>query len=176
MKKQNHSVRNNKNIVLVGMPGSGKSTCGKLLAQKLGIEFTDTDEVLAVTLGKPLRDVVIQDGLDFFKAEQEEAVLKMNMENNVIATGGSVVLSDRAMRHLKQNSIIVYLRVGLELIKKRLGPDRRLARGRDHSLDRLFEERTPLYEKYADIIIECRDRSPGDIAGEIAGRMGSEPL
>lgn len=174
MKK--HSNANNKNIVLVGMPGSGKSTCGKILAQSLGVEFIDTDELLAARFGKPLCDVVMQDGLDFFKRGQEEALLELKSSNAVVATGGSVVLSDIAMKHLGENSIIVYLRVGLEEIKKRLGPDRRLARDKDHSILKVFEERTPLYEKYADIIINCRNRDAVDIACEISGRTGSETV
>jgi shikimate kinase len=156
-----------KNIILIGMPGSGKTTTGEVLSGILGYGFADTDAILLERLGKPPRDVVNEEGVEYFRAVQGEIISSVDFEDTVIATGGSVVYSDAAMRHLKKNGLVVYLKVDTSELEKRLDPQRRLARNPGQTLKDLYEERSPLYERYSDIMVECSDRDVRDIAAEI---------
>ncbi|PQQ67452.1 shikimate kinase [Acetivibrio saccincola] len=96
-----------KNIVLIGMPSSGKTTVGKPLSKKMGMGFVDTDKLILDREKKPLRDIVIEDGLDKFLSIQEKIVLDLNVENHVISTGGSIVYNEKAMEHLKKFGSVV---------------------------------------------------------------------
>ncbi len=156
------------NIVLTGMPSSGKSTVGKCLAKKLGMNFMDTDAVILEKTNRPLKEIVAEEGLDAFLRIQEETVLGLKLDNHVIATGGSVVYSEASMSHLGENGFIVFLKAPLEEIESRVDPSRRLARNSGKSLRDLYFERMPLYEKYADIVIDCKGRNVDEIAHEIA--------
>ncbi len=155
------------NIVLIGMPGAGKSTVGPALADKFVMGFADTDTLLREKAGRELRDIVAEDGYEAFLMQQEELILSMKPENMVIATGGSVVCSAPSMLHMKEDGRAVYLKQSLEEIEKRLSPERRLARSKDRSLEQVYSERSPLYEKYADMIIECDNKSVDEIVLEI---------
>lgn len=142
-----------RNVVLIGMPGCGKSTLGVLLAKATGRDFIDTDVLLQVRHGRKLQALLNEHGLDGFLKLEEEAVLSLNVSDTIIATGGSVVYSDAAMQHLRQNGIIVYLAVSYEEIEKRL--DDLLTRGvalkPGQTLKELYDERTPLYERACDL-------------------------
>lgn len=162
-----------KNIVLVGMPGSGKTTVGKEIARVKGYNFMDTDTLLLERFGKPLKDVVKDDGPEYFKAVQGEVVSGINVEDTVIATGGSVIYSSDAMKNLKKNGVVVYLKLELAELEKRLGPHRKLARGSGQSLCDLLNERGPLYEKYSDLSIECTGKDVTEILDEIIQKTGS---
>jgi shikimate kinase len=160
-----------KNIILIGMPGSGKTPTGEVLSRILGYGFADTDSILLERLGKPPRDVVNEEGVEYFRAIQGKIISSVNFRDTVIATGGSVVYSDTAMRHLKKNGLVVYLKVDTAELEKRLDPQRRLARNPGQTLKDLYEERNPLYERYSDIVIECSDRDVRDIAAEIFRKL-----
>jgi shikimate kinase len=153
-----------KNIVLIGMPSAGKSTIGKILAEKKGKNFVDTDIVIKNKQNMPLRDIVNTQGLAKFLEIQETAILEMNVENHIIATGGSVVYSNVAMDHLKNLGVVVYLKLDFSVIEERVAPDRRFARKSEQSLLDLYNERTPLYEEYSDIIIDCSNMSEEETA------------
>lgn len=146
-----------KNIVLIGMPGAGKSTVGVLLAKTLRKKFVDTDLVIQEVTGRHLQEIIDEQGTDAFMAIEEEAVLSHTFHNTVIATGGSVVYSSRAMEHLKADGIIVYLAVSFRGISRRLRniTTRGLVLHPGQTLRDLFAERIPLYERYADITIDC---------------------
>jgi len=149
-----------KNIVLTGMPGAGKSTVGVILAKVLGMSFIDTDLVIQERTGLHLQEIIDRDGpLEFMRIE-EAAVLSLACRNTVIATGGSVVLSPPAMEHLKANGTVVYLKVPYEEIEKRLGTiaGRGIVLLSDQTLLTMYNGRVPLYEKYADLMIDCADR------------------
>jgi shikimate kinase len=161
-----------KNIVLVGMPGSGKTTAGKELAGIMGYDFMDTDALLLERFGKQLKDIVLEDGLEYFKAVQEEVVSGIDVADTVIATGGSVIYSDSSMETLKRNAVVVYLKLELAELEKRLGPHRKLARDSGQSLCDLLNEREPLYERYSDISIECTGKDITEIAEEIVQKIG----
>jgi shikimate kinase len=161
------SAMNGKSIVLIGMPSSGKSTIGPLLAERLEMEFVDTDVILAEKAGKRLRAVINEEGLEYFLKFQEETIRNMDVKGRVVATGGSVVYGRTAMQHLQESGTIVYLKLDFDVIRERVVPDRRFARNEGQSLQDLFNERVPLYETYADKIVECRDKSVEQVMMEI---------
>ncbi len=146
-----------RNIVLIGMPGAGKSTVGVLLAKVTGRSFLDTDVCIQAAEGRPLQEIIDREGLAVFRAIEERHVLGLECRRHVIATGGSVVYSDAAMRHLKQQGWVVYLDLPVARIRARL---RNLsARGvvmlPGQTLDALYVERAPLYHQYADVVVSC---------------------
>ena len=143
------------NIILVGMPSCGKSTLGHLLADKLGYAFLDTDDVIVEQNGCALQDIIDTHGRDVFMQREEAAVLSVNMQKTVIATGGSVVYSPAAMAHLKRLGKVVYLYITYDMLKERIGDPR--TRGvvfaPGFGLWEMYEERTALYDHYADITL-----------------------
>ena len=143
------------NIVLIGMPTSGKSTVGVILAKILGMDFIDIDIVIQAHEGMRLNEIIADRGIDGFLAAEERALISTDVHNTVIATGGSAVYSEEGMNHLKDNSTVVYLKVGYDEITKRLKDvkERGVVLRPGESLDQMYKTRTALYEKYADIII-----------------------
>ncbi|RCX16624.1 shikimate kinase [Anaerobacterium chartisolvens] len=156
-----------KNIVLIGMPSSGKSTVGKLLSDKMSMAFADTDALIFKRENRALRDIVNNDGLDAFLKIQQEVILKINLTDSIISTGGSVVYSEASMLHLKQNGVVVYLEEEYSEIEGRVEAGRRFARNGDQTLLDLYNERTPLYLRYADITIKCSHKSANEVAQEV---------
>ncbi len=147
------------NIVFIGMPGCGKSTVGVILAKVLKKRFIDCDLVIQERTGKLLREIIDQEGIDGFNAVEDRINASLEAENAVIATGGSAVYGANAMSHLREIGLVVYLRLSYDRIASRLGNLE--ARGVVHrpgqTLRDLYEERTCLYEKYADIVIDEDD-------------------
>lgn len=145
------------NIILIGMPGAGKSTIGVLLAKSLLRDFADTDLVIQKKYSCSLCDIIKKEGTDKF-IEIEDAVLSCcNFENTVIATGGSAVYGENAMKNLKKKSVTIYLSVSIGELEKRLQNihTRGVAMKEGTTIADLFAERKPLYEKYADFTVEC---------------------
>lgn len=156
-------------IVLIGMPGAGKSTVGPLLAQSLGCSFEDTDAIVRQSDGRELKKIVAEDGFEAFLDIQQEVILSHRFDHCVIATGGAVVKSETLMKQLKELGPAVYLQYEFEVLEQRLAPDRRLARAGGQSFRQVFEERVPLYERYADVILPCTGKAPEQIVEEIIG-------
>ncbi|HBG25920.1 MAG: shikimate kinase [Planctomycetes bacterium GWF2_41_51] len=150
-----------KNIVLIGMPAVGKSTIGVLLAKRLGRYFLDTDVYIQAVVGRTLQNIIDSDGLEEFCKIESEHICCIDKTDCVIATGGSAVYSNEAMNHLKSNGIIVYLDLPLEMIKKRLTDlnIRGVVMSKGQTLDDLYKKRTPLYEKWAEVTIDCLNLS-----------------
>jgi len=149
-----------KNIILIGMPGTGKSTVGKALAKRLDYTFVDADDVIVETTGKTLPEILRTEGLDAFLKIEAQVGETMDCENTVIATGGSMVLSDTAMVHLKENGIAVWLETPLSQITERMPKDltdRGIAAPQGMTIREIYEQREPLYAKYADLIVVSRD-------------------
>ena len=144
------------NIILTGMPASGKSTVGVILAKVLGMDYIDTDLVIQKREKALLCDLIRDRGVDGFLRAEEEAVLSVQEKNAVIATGGSVVYSDAGMRHLNEDGIVIYLKVRKEELFKRLHniKERGVVLRPDETVEEMFESRSVLYEKYADIVVE----------------------
>ena len=149
------------NIILTGMPSCGKSTLGRMLAKDLGYDFIDTDDVIIEQNGCPLKEILDKEGLEGFIRREEEAVCSVNATRTVIATGGSVVYSPKAMAHLKSLGRVVYLCLEYKEVERRLGDlhERGVAIAPGKTLRDLFDERTPLYEKYADLAILIHSRN-----------------
>ncbi len=141
------------------MPGCGKSTVGVILAKTLGVGFVDTDLVIQQRENRLLQDIINSDGIEKFLDCESDAVLSIDCDNCVIATGGSVVFREEAMAHLKKNGKVFYLDVPLSQIKKRINniSTRGIAAQAGESIEDIFKERSPLYRKYADTILELVD-------------------
>ena len=146
---------NTDNIVLIGMPGVGKSTIGVILAKVLGYQFLDADLVIQQQEGKLLRDIIEDVGTEGFVEVENRVNASLDVKKTVIATGGSVVYGKEAMEHLKEIGTVVYLQVSYEILEKRLSDikGRGVVLKKGQNLHDLFMERTPLYEKYADVTI-----------------------
>ena len=152
-----------KNIVLIGMPGSGKSTLGVLLAKTLGAEFIDTDLIIQKDTGRLLHKIVEEDGKEAFLDIERDSILTLSQsENTVIATGGSAVLREEAMKHLKKNGTVVYLSLPYLAVSKRIRniKTRGIAFGEGESLRDIYNQRVPFYELYADVTLRCDLASP----------------
>ena len=158
------------NVILIGMPGSGKSTVGVVLAKLLGLHFCDTDLVLQQHCGKKLQEIIRTEGDAAFFRHEEEVLAALDVQNTVIATGGSAVYSDRAMQHLKAGGECVYLKVAADEIERRLAnfSDRGVVIADGMTLADLYAERKPLYEKYADITVSAEGGTVWDTARRIA--------
>lgn len=145
-----------KNVVLIGMPGVGKSTIGVILAKQLGLQFVDADLVIQQQEGRLLHEIISQEGIDGFLAIENRVNAQIQAQGAVISTGGSVVYGADAMRHLKEIGTVVYLRLPYQALRLRLKnlKDRGVVLREGQTLRDLYEERTPLYEKYADLTID----------------------
>ncbi|MBE6571982.1 MAG: shikimate kinase [Ruminococcaceae bacterium] len=161
------------NIILIGMPGCGKSTVGSILSRLIGFRFLDTDLVIQNMEGKVLQDVIDEDGLSAFMTAEERALCSVYCDSTVIATGGSAIYSERGMRYLSSVGKIVYMRAEISEIKKRLTnlASRGVAGAKEKSIETIFEERRPLYEKYADCIVDSDKGDAYDVALAIVGYL-----
>lgn len=163
-----------KNVVMVGMPGSGKSTIGVILAKSLGFDFVDTDLVICKREGKKLQEIIDTEGLEKFLEIEQQVGEEISPVNSVVATGGSMILSDEAMKNLKKDGIVVYVEVSQEILKKRITnmKTRGIAFKKGETLEDIFRVRTPLYEKYADITITADENTvPEDCVNQIVERI-----
>jgi len=156
-------------LILIGMPGAGKSTIGVLLAKSLAKDFIDTDLSIQLEYNKTLQDIVDSEGYLTLRAYEERVLLKMHYANHVIATGGSAVYSEKAMHHLRQFGQIIFLDVPLAELKNRIKDfdTRGLARKPNQSLEDLFDERHALYQRYANITIDCSNKNQEQVIAEI---------
>jgi shikimate kinase len=165
------------NIVLIGMPAVGKSTIGVLLAKATSRDFIDTDVFIQAQEKKSLQQIIDQQGIEAFCRIEEHHILSLSCRGMVIATGGSAVYSDAAMKHLGSCGIIVHLVLDLPTIQKRLtNLDSRgvvLAPGK--TIDLLYEERIPLYQKYAYLTVDCAGKTHEGIVGELIRKLSFLP-
>ena len=162
-----------KNVVLIGMPGSGKSTVGVVLAKKLGYRFLDSDLVIQETCGKLLYQLIDEKGEAGFLMLENEINASIMADHTVIATGGSAVYGKDAMSHFCKMGQIVYLKLPYEELKERLGDlhERGVVLKEGYTLLELYEERVPLYERYAGVVIECSGKSIRQVVEEIAAQI-----
>jgi shikimate kinase len=161
------------NIVLIGMPASGKSTLGVQLAKWLSMGFMDTDLLVQARAGISMQAFQDANGMDAYQTLECDTVKSVVCENCVIATGGSAVYCDGAMTHLKGLAKIVFLDVPLDEIKRRIGDtsERGVVIQPGMTLDGLYEERRPLYQKYADVVIDCAIQTPDQLLNVIRELM-----
>jgi len=146
-----------KNIVLIGMPGAGKSTMGVILAKTLGRNFIDTDISVQETSGRLLQAIIDEEGTGAFLETEEKTILSLHGHRAVIATGGSVVFSEKGMEHLKKDGVVIYLKISCEEMVRRLSTitTRGIVLSAGQDLREMYDQRVPLYERYADITIDC---------------------
>lgn len=159
-----------KNVVLIGMPGVGKSTIGVVLAKNMGMSFVDSDLVIQEQEGKRLHELIEAHGIDGFIKIENDINTSINPKKAVIATGGSAVYGEEAMQHFKTISKVIYLQLSYESIIDRLGDltKRGVVLREGQSLKDLYEERVPLYQKYADKIVDCENKGIREIVHEIS--------
>lgn len=164
------------NIVLIGMPGCGKSTVGVLLAKVLGKAFIDTDVVLQAKEKKKLQRMIDEIGIDAFLQKEQEAILTLDCENTVIATGGSVVYGKDAMAHLHSKGLVVYIQLPYEEIERRLSnlATRGVTLREGQTLSDLYLERIPLYEKEADFVCHASGYEIEQTVASIAALVSAE--
>ena len=163
------------NIILIGMPGCGKSTVGVVLAKALGMDFIDSDLVIQKKMGAKLSQLIDQHGDVGFRDIENRINAALDAENSIIATGGSVVYGEDAMRHLKDIGTVVYLKLSYEAIEDRLGDLH--ARGvtiqPGWTLRDLYNERVPLYEKWADVTVDCEHLRLREVVAYISRHIGA---
>lgn len=161
------------NIVLIGMPGCGKSTVGVILAKVMGMEFCDTDILIQQKEKRKLQEIIDTDGNDAFLLCEEKALLSIDTDSTVIATGGSAIYSDAAMQHLKSIGKVIYLKVSEAEIERRLADfaARGVAIKDGMTVKDLYNERIPLYEKYADITVKGEGSDIPSVIGKIAEEL-----
>lgn len=162
-----------KNIVLIGMPGAGKSTVGVVLAKNMGMSFLDSDLVIQEQEGKKLHELIEEHGMDGFLQIEARVNASLNPKTAVIATGGSAVYSEQAMEHFKSIAMVCYLKLHYEGIEERLGDlaQRGVVLREGETLRELYDERIPLYEKYANITVECENKNIREIVTELSKRL-----
>ena len=157
------------NITMIGMPSSGKSTVGVLLAKRLGFSFIDVDIVIQEKEGRLLKEIIADEGMDGFLEVENRINAGLEAKMSVIAPGGSVIYGEEAMAHLKEISEIVYLKMSYEEMEKRIGNvvDRGVALKPGFTLRDLYNERVPYYEKYADITLDETGKEFGELVDEL---------
>lgn len=161
------------NIVLIGMPGSGKSTVGVILAKMLTKRYLDTDILLQNIEKRSLQDIIDAEGHMVLREIEERVLSDIQCKNHIVATGGSAAYSEPAMLHLKNDGIIVFLHANLQALKQRIHnyETRGLAKRPDQSFQDLFDERFALYQKYADITIQCSDLTQDQVCDHIVEQL-----
>lgn len=147
---------NMNNVTLIGMPGSGKSTIGVILAKALRYQFLDTDLLIQKEENRSLAEIIAQEGTERFKEIENRVNASVHVTDTVIAPGGSVIYCDEAMKHLRSIGKVIYLKLSLESVSARLGnlQDRGVLLKEGQTLKDLYEERVPLYERYADVVVD----------------------
>ena len=161
------------NLILIGLPTSGKSTVGVILAKALGYEFPDIDLLIQNKEGKQLSKIMEEKGVDGFLSLEEEVTCSLSCSRTVIAPGGSVIYGEKAMEHLCSLGRVIYLQMDFDMLTERLhdARNRGVALREGQTLESLYEERVPLYEKYADIVVNERGHALEDMVVLIVSRL-----
>ena len=162
-----------RNIILIGMPGAGKSTVGVVLAKRLGYAFVDSDLVIQEKYGRLLHDLIEEYGTEGFRELENEVNSGIDVQRSVIATGGSAVYGREAMEHFRKIGTVVYLKLPYEEIAERVGDldARGVSMMPGQTLEELYKERTPLYEKYAHITINCEGKMLRELVAEVERKL-----
>lgn len=161
------------NLILIGMPGAGKSTVGVILAKRLGYNFIDTDLVIQAQEQCRLQEIIDRRGLEAFRKIEEQVLLDLQTNRCVIATGGSAIYSQQGVEKIGQTGRLVYLKVPLEELQQRIADmgQRGLVMSKEQSFTDLFHERTPLYERFTQISIDCSELNAEQVAAEIETQL-----
>ena len=166
------------NLVLIGMPGSGKSTVGVLLAKRLRLGFTDTDLIIQQETGRTLQAIVDLDGYQTLRQIEARVLQGLDVQGHVISTGGSAVYSKAAMAHLARRGILVFLDIPLDEVLQRIGDFslRGISRHPGQSLEDLFEERLALYRRYGQVTVSASGRTPEQVCEAVIDELSRRAL
>ncbi|MBW2660022.1 MAG: shikimate kinase [Deltaproteobacteria bacterium] len=158
-----------RNIILIGMPGAGKSTVGVILAKRIGLHFIDTDLIIQAREKCRLQQIIDAQGLENFRKVEEQMLLNLHPEHSVIATGGSVIYCEKGLEALGKTGILIYIQVPLTALQKRIADmgQRGLVMNKKQTFEQLYQERTPLYEKFAELTISGEGINAEQVAGKI---------
>jgi len=159
-----------RNLILIGMPGAGKSTVGRELARFLSLSFLDTDQLVEQRWAFPLQEIIDTEGLKSFRLKEEKTILSLDVSSHVISTGGSAVYYPRSMAHLRNLGWILWLDLPFDELERRLvdaTENRGIVRTPDQSLADLYRERRPLYERYAQIRVDALGKTDQQVVQEI---------
>lgn len=165
-----------RNIILIGMPGAGKSTLGVLLARALNYRFLDTDLLIQEREGRLLCEIIAEEGMQRFLEIEGEVNAGIQAERTVIAPGGSAIYSEKAMNHFAEIGTVVYLHVPVTELSKRLGDLKRrgVVLKEGQSLEMLYEERRVYYERYARVTVDVTKNDIGEILEEMKEKLAKE--
>ena len=166
------------NIILIGMPGAGKSTVGVILAKRIGYNFIDTDLIIQAQEKQRLQQIIDTQGLNNFRKVEEQMLLNLHPEHTIIATGGSVIYSKNGLEELGKSGYRIYIQVPLKVLQQRIADmgQRGLVIDQGQTFEQLYRERTPLYEKFADITISCENISAEQVAAKIEKNIGQRGI
>ena len=158
-----------KNIILIGMPGAGKSTVGVILAKRIGFHFIDTDLIIQAQEKCRLQQIIDAHGLQNFRKIEEQMLLNLQVEHSIIATGGSVVYSEKGLKALGRTGPLIYIQVSLTALQKRIADmgQRGLVMSKGQTFEQLYQERTPLYEKFSELTISGEGVNAEQVAAKI---------
>jgi len=173
IRKHKIMINTKSNIILIGMPGSGKSTVGIILAKLSSKNFIDSDVLIQTTEGRTLQEIVDNDGHMVLRQIEEDVLLSISCSNHIISTGGSAAYSHKAMTHLKNDGFVVFLHAHIDTLRNRIRnfDTRGLAKRPDQTFEDLFQERLSLYTKYADITIETSGTTQEDVCSDILQQL-----
>lgn len=162
-------IKENRNVILIGMPGVGKTTVGVLLAERLGFAFMDTDITIQIREKRRLQDIIDMEGLEAFRRVEERAILSIAVHAHVIATGGSVVYSKKAIRHLRSGGTVCHLDADTHCLLSRIDnlEDRGIAMAPGQSIASLHAERHALYVQSAHFSIDTGDKTPAQVVKSV---------
>lgn len=161
------------NIILIGMPGAGKSTIGVILAKRIGFHFIDTDLLIQSQEKCRLQQLIDTQGLNNFREIEEKILLDLYAEHTIIATGGSVVYAEKGLEKLATSGYLIYLQLELSNLQQRIADmgQRGLVMNKGQTFEQLYQERTPLYEEFADLIITCKKMNAEQVAAMIENQI-----
>ncbi len=164
---------NKNNIILIGMPGAGKSTVGVILAKRIGFDFIDTDLIIQAREKCRLQQIIDTHGLKKFRHIEEQILLGLHPEHSIIATGGSVVYCEKGLEALGRTGTLIYIQASLTDLQKRIADmgQRGLVMAKQQTFDQLYQERTPLYEKFAELTISAEGINAEQVAKEIEKKI-----
>lgn len=161
------------NIILIGMPGAGKSTVGVILAKRIGFHFIDTDLLIQSQEKSRLQQIIDSQGLENFRKIEEQMLLSLHTEQSVIATGGSVVYSEKGLEVLGKTGLLIYIQVSLTGLQKRIADmgQRGLVMAKEQTFEQLYQERTPLYKKFAKLTISGEGINAEQVAATVEKKI-----
>lgn len=160
-------------VTFIGMPGAGKSCMGRIVSRKFKMSIIDGDKLIEKNTGRTLQDIIDEDGLEAFKDLERTTLMSIDEDNVIISPGGSAVYYDEVMEHFKKKGIVVYLYISLKTMKERVGDysKRGIVLREGQTLDDLYLERAPLFEKYADITVSCDGRAYSRYQAELVEKL-----